>query len=131
MIWRNKVFVNIVPNISVIRIWKFFFKKFKIGRGKIFNNLGFLSFIIFSTFISCKNYYNETIEWTDSLVIETDIVTVKKSQPDFVEIDWENPHILDGQEYYEIEIKNNRDILQMQNFLIFENDKYVGREAKK
>ncbi|WP_396150740.1 hypothetical protein [Flavobacterium sp.] len=88
-------------------------------------------FFIYSTFISCKNYYNETIEWTDSLEIETDIETVKKSQPDFVEIDWLNPLIIDGQEYYEIEIKNNRDILNMQNFLVFENKKYKGREAKK
>lgn len=46
---------------------------------------------------------------------------VKKSQPDFVEIDWLNPLIIDGQEYYEIEIKNNRDTLNMQNFLVFEN----------
>ena len=63
--------------------------------------------------------------------IETDIETVKKSQPDFVEIYWLNPLIIDSQEYYEIEIKNNRDILQMQNFLVFENKKFKGREANK
>lgn len=88
-------------------------------------------FFIFSTFISCKNYYNETMDWADNLVVETDMETVRKSQPEFVDIDWQNPIIIDGQEYYEIEIKNNQDILNMQNFLVFENKKYKGRETKK
>ncbi len=88
-------------------------------------------FFIFSTFISCKNYYNETMDWADNLVVETDMETVRKSQPEFVDIDWQNPIIIDGQEYYEIEIKNNQDILNMQNFLVFENKKYKRRETKK
>lgn len=91
----------------------------------------FSLFFLYSIFIGCKNYYNETIDWANSLVIESDIEMVKKSQPDFVEIDWLNPLIIDGQEYYEIEIKKNRDILNMQNFLVFENKKYKGREANK
>ncbi len=89
-----------------------------------------LTILLFSV-TSCKNYYNETMDWADSLVIETEIEMVKMSQPDFVEIDWLNPLFIDGQEYYEIKIKNNRDILNMQNFLVFENKKYKGREAKK
>lgn len=92
----------------------------------------YLITILHFSLVSCKNYYNETIDWADSLVIESDIEMVKKSQPNFVEIDWLNPIIIiDGQEYYEIEIKNNRDILHMQNFLVFENKKYKGREVKK
>ncbi|WP_333694508.1 hypothetical protein [Flavobacterium sp.] len=91
----------------------------------------FSLFFLYSIFISCKNYYNETMDWADNLVVETDIETVRKSQPEFVDIDWQNPIIIDGQEYYEIEIKNNQDILNMQNFLVFENKKYKRRETKK
>ena len=91
----------------------------------------FSLFFLYSIFISCKNYYNETMDWADNLVVETDIETVRKSQPEFVDIDWQNPIIFDGQEYYEIEIKNNQDILNMQNFLVFENKKYKRRETKK
>jgi hypothetical protein len=72
------------------------------------------------------------IDWTSNIEIGTDINTVKENQPDFLEIDWDNPDKYDNRIRYEIiEIKGNRDILKMQNFVVFENKKYVGREYQK
>jgi hypothetical protein len=93
----------------------------------------FILLIFISTFLTgCKNYYNDTIDWTDSIKIGSDIQTVKRSQPDFVEILWDKPLKIDNEKLYEIvKIKGNYDILKMQNFLIFVDGKYQGRESFK
>ena len=92
--------------------------------------------IILTTIIlltsSCKDYYNDMIDWTSNIKTGTDINKVKKNQPNFLKIDWDNPDTLETRIRYEIiEIKGNRDILKMQNFVVFENKKYVGRESQK
>lgn len=84
---------------------------------------------------SCKDYYNDMIQWADSIKVGTDIKEVKQSQPDFVEVDWSQPAIIDtlaNQTGYLIKsIKGNTDILKMENYLEFKNDKYIGRMAHK
>jgi hypothetical protein len=96
------------------------------------NKKSFILLIILTVFSSCKNYYNETISWADNLKQESNIEEVKKLQPSFVEISWSKPLLIANQKYYEItKIDGNHDILNMQNFLVFEDDKYVGREAMK
>lgn len=91
-----------------------------------------LILLLINSLISCKNYYNESIEWADKIKMGTDLETVKKSQPDFLKISWEQPLINDNAKLYEIvEIDGNDDILNMQNFLVFVDGKYQGREAKK
>ena len=55
--------------------------------------LGPLTIVLFM--ISCKSYYNDTIDWMDKIEPGTSLEDVKKSQPNFVEIDWNNPDTLD------------------------------------
>lgn len=89
-------------------------------------------FIILLLLSGCKNHYNEMIEWTDNIEIGTDIQTIKSTQPAFLEISWNNPRKFENEIYYEIsKIDGNNDILNMQNFLVFENGKYQGRQSIK
>ena len=84
------------------------------------------------TILSCKNYYNETINWADNLKKEQNLKDVQNEQPDFIEIDWKNPQIIDNQKWYLItKIKGNRDILRMSHYLVFIDNKYQYRESKK
>ncbi|MDD2987239.1 hypothetical protein [Flavobacterium sp.] len=88
--------------------------------------------IYFTFFISCKNNYNAMLEWTETIEIGSDVQTVKNSQPDFIIISWENPIKNKNQILYEItQIDGNYDILNMSNFLLFIDNKYQGREARK
>lgn len=87
-------------------------------------------FLVFT--ISCKDYHNETIHWIDSIPAGTLIDSVKKQQPSFVEIDWNNPVVHDSIKAFSvIKIKNNRDILNMHYSLIFVNEKFERRESRK
>ncbi len=73
----------------------------------------------------CKDYYNDTIDWINSIKQGVNINLIKKEQPDFIEIDWNNPKIIANEKWYELtKIKGNKDILQMTHYLIFVNDKY-------
>lgn len=86
----------------------------------------------FLLFFSCKNYYNEMIEWSDSIPRGASIDSVKQIQPDFIEIDWNNPLEGDGETRYIItKIRNNHDVLKMENYLVFVNNQYQGRFAQK
>ena len=82
--------------------------------------------------VSCKDYYNETIDWADNLEKEQSFQSVQKEQPEHIEIDWENPQIVDNQKWYPItKIKGNNDILEMSHYLVFIEGKYQYRESKK
>ena len=90
-----------------------------------------LLIVVFSL-ISCKNYYNDSIHWMDNLESELNIKDVQNEQPDYIEIDWENPLIVDDQKWYIISrIKGNNDILGMSHYLVFVENKYQYRESKK
>jgi len=83
-------------------------------------------------FLSCTNYYNEMIDWASSIPKGTSIDSVKLIQPDFIQIDWKNPIIIDSEARYRIiKIKNDNDLLKMGNYLSFINDRYQGRFAHK
>lgn len=72
------------------------------------------------------------IKWTGSIKKGTDKEVVKQNQPNYLEIDWSNPDTINDRIRYEIiNIKGNRDMLKMQNFVVFVDDKYVGRDAIK
>jgi len=45
---------------------------------------------------SCINYQREMLEWSSNIPIGTDLKTVKKDQPEFLEIDWGNPDTIDN-----------------------------------
>jgi len=95
------------------------------------NNVFFLS-ILLLILTSCKNYYNDAIEWTDNLEAGINIENVKKFQSDFIEIDWENPQIINNEKWFLItKIKGNKDILEMSIYLVFVENYYLGREIKK
>jgi len=82
--------------------------------------------------VSCKDYYNETIDWVDNLVQEQSFKDVQNEQPDYIEIDWENPQIIENQKWYLItKIKGNNDALGMSHYLVFVDGKYQYRESKK
>jgi hypothetical protein len=90
--------------------------------------------LLFSLFaiLSCKNYYNNTIHWIDSIPQGAQIDSVKQSQPSFVEIDWEHPQYFDSSKsYYVKKIKNSYDVLKMSHRLVFVNDKFKMRISKK
>jgi hypothetical protein len=81
---------------------------------------------------SCKSYYNDTIDWMDKIELGTSLEDLKKNQPDFVEIDWNNPDTLNEGLRFRIEkIKGNNDILSMSHYLLFSNNKYIGRQSVK
>jgi hypothetical protein len=81
---------------------------------------------------SCKNHYNEMINWTDNIPLDTPIDSVKKLQPDFIVIDWNNPNKSDSiKSFTIIKIKGYSDVLHMTNTLNFVNEKYIGRFARK
>ena len=82
--------------------------------------------------VACKNYYNDAIDWMDNIQVGTDIQTIKDSQPDFIEIAWDKPDTFNNElRYAIIEIKGNRDILNMSHYLSFSDDKYLGRSSHK
>jgi hypothetical protein len=92
--------------------------------------LRLLTIVILLT--SCKSYYNDTIDWIDNIETGTNLEEVKKGQPDFVEIDWNKPDTLDNGLRFRIEkIKGNNDILNMDHYLVFSDNKYTGRESTK
>jgi len=83
-------------------------------------------------FMTCKSYYNDTIDWMDNIEHGMSIEEVKSSQPDFLEVNWEKPDTLDHQLLFEIEkIKGNNDILNMSHYLIFVDGEYNGRISRK
>lgn len=91
-----------------------------------------LAILILLFLVSCKNYYNDTIEWADSLEAQLSLTEVQKLQPDFVVIDWENPIVNDTEKWYLIsKIKGNIDMVSISNYLVFINDKFQYREARK
>lgn len=105
-------------------------KSEKIQRNKNLNR--FFVLLIFTLIMSCKNYYNDTIRWADNLEGGLSIDAVKKTQPHFVKIDWENPRIFKDKTWYSItEIDGNNDILGMSHYLVFSNEKYLYRESRK
>ena len=86
----------------------------------------------FTALTACKNFYNDTIKWADNIEKGTDIQTVKKNQPDFVKVLWNNPDTFGyGISYEIIKIKGSNDPLHMQHFLTFIDNKYVGRKSIK
>jgi hypothetical protein len=109
-----------------MRVDRYFFDKMK----KLKSILGLLTIVVFLT--SCKSYYNNTIDWMDKIELGTNLEDVKKSQPDFVEIDWNKPDTLDEGLRFRIEkIKGNNDILNMEHYLVFSDNKYTGRHSSK
>lgn len=92
--------------------------------------LGLLTIVLLLT--SCKSYYNETIDWMDNIELGTRLEDVKTNQPDFIEIDWNKPDTLDNELRFRIKkIKGNNDILNMDHYLVFSDNKYTGRESHK
>jgi hypothetical protein len=91
-----------------------------------------LTILTLTVLTACKDYYNDTVKWTDNIKIGTDIQTVKNNQPDFLEIDWAKPDTIGIESFYLIKkIKGNKDVLAMSNYLVFTNGKYQGRKAHK
>ncbi|WP_010137167.1 hypothetical protein [Ochrovirga pacifica] len=91
-----------------------------------------LSTLLYLIVLSCKDYYNDAIQWTDNLESKLTIKEVQDLQPEFIEIDWENPKIVDNQKWYLIaKIKGNNDILGMSHYLVFIENSYQYRESKK
>lgn len=88
--------------------------------------------MFFFLLLSCKNHYNEMIAWTDTIPKGSSVESVKKIQPGYLEIDWNNPDIFENETRYSItKIKNDYDALGMENYLSFVDGKYQGRFAHK
>lgn len=89
--------------------------------------------LILVLLISCNGNQNKFINWADNLPENSSIENVKKSQPNYVIIDWEHPiKISDNEKMFEVtEIKNSYDALDMNYFLVFRNNKFQYRESKK
>ena len=116
----------ICTNVVAHALDRFSFDRMK----KLKSLLGLLIIILLLT--SCKSYYNDTIDWMDKIELGTSLEEVKRSQPDFVEIDWNKPDTLDEGVRFRIEkIKGNNDILNMEHYLVFSDNKFVGRKSSK
>lgn len=66
------------------------------------------------------------LDWSSCIPAGTDIEKVKKDQPDFQGIDWNNPDTLENgmTRYFITEIKGNNDSLKMEYLLEFENNEF-------
>jgi hypothetical protein len=88
--------------------------------------------LAFLSLTACKDYYNDTIQWADSIPAGTDIDSFKTIQPAFAEIDWNKPDTFREYTTYRIiRIKGNRDMPKMSYSLAFIRNKYQGRWAHK
>jgi len=88
--------------------------------------------LTFSLLLSCKSHYNDTIHWVDNIKIGSDISLVKRTQPNFVTIDWTNSDTINKVVRYKVtKIKGDNDILKMAHYLIFIDNKYQGRQSHK
>lgn len=91
-----------------------------------------ISSFLLLVLLSCKNYYNDMISWADNIPVGTPADSVKKYQPNFIVIDWDNPDKSDSSKSFTIiKVKGNSDVLNMSNTLNFINDRYIGRFARK
>lgn len=75
--------------------------------------------------------YNNTLDWIYSIPQGMNIDSVKKTIPNYIEIDWENPQKNENESIYYINIKWQYDPLNMSNGLVFENGKFKGRDIHK
>ena len=92
----------------------------------------FIGLMVAVIIMSCKNYYNDTIAWADHLASNLSSSEVQSRQPDFIEVDWEKPLMIDDQKWYLItKIKGDRDLLRMSHYLVFTQDKYQYRASRK
>lgn len=93
----------------------------------------FCLLLLFSLVLnSCQNHYNEFIEWSDNIPKNTPIEMVKKSQPDYVIIDWEKPIKISDEEYEYMVTKikgTSFQIIEVSNALNFKNNKYQFRNT--
>ena len=81
---------------------------------------------------SCKDYYNDTMDWIDIIDQGTPLEEVIRKQPDFVKINWEMPDTVGNQvRFWVTEIKGSNDVLGMSHLLVFVDSKYVGLESHK
>ena len=72
------------------------------------------------------------IDWASKIPEGTSIDSVKLIQPDFIEIDLENPQKFEDETRYGItKIKYDYDLLKMEYYLVFVDNKYKGRFAHK
>ncbi len=77
---------------------------------------------------SKENNYNKMLDWMHGIPKGTTIETVKKSQPDFVIVDWKNRDTFPNSYRFDVKPKDYYDILQMSNWLSFDsNGEYIGR----
>tara|TARA_R110001583_G_scaffold84601_1_gene222377 strand:+ start:983 stop:1192 length:210 start_codon:yes stop_codon:yes gene_type:complete len=68
----------------------------------------------------------------DNLESGMNIEAVRESEPDFVEIDWQNPQTVGNEKWYVVnKIKGNNDVLHMTHYLVFVENEYQYRESKK
>ena len=72
------------------------------------------------------------IAWTSSIAKGTSLDSVKQIQPDYIEINWKNPETFKNEQRFIIsKIKGDNDILNMEYYLVFIDNKYQGQFAEK
>ncbi|MEO0789116.1 MAG: hypothetical protein AAFY36_10650 [Bacteroidota bacterium] len=81
--------------------------------------------------VSCENNYNIMVSWSEQIPVGTHMDTVKANTPSGVVVNWQRADTIQDEVYYEVYVKNNYDILGMQNFLVFYSDRFVRRSAIK
>ena len=106
--------------------WEFF-------KSSMFRFLIISTAILFAfCLVGCKDHYNDTIHWMDNIPLGSAVGEVQLRQPDFVEIDWNNPDTVNGAVRFSIrKIKGSSDVLKMEHYLFFINDQYQGRLSRK
>jgi hypothetical protein len=88
--------------------------------------------LITSLFAACTNHYNDTIHWMDRIAPGTSMDSVKRSQPDFVTLDWAHPEQSGNVAYVLVtDIKGSHDTLNMRHELVFRDGKFERRHSGK
>jgi hypothetical protein len=87
----------------------------------------YITFFLALSISFCASPQNEIIEWRDSIPSNIEIEELKKLEhPSSFIIDWKNPEKLDDNRTRYHLTTNTNDILNMDYFIEFENDVYVG-----
>ena len=91
-----------------------------------------LAFLLTLIQFSCKDHYNDTIDWMNKLDSTMTITDVIMIQPDFLEIDWNKADTVDYDIIFDIsKIKGNHDILNMQHSLVFRDSVFRNTMSHK
>jgi hypothetical protein len=79
-----------------------------------------------SILTSCNDHSDDAIIWLNNLETGTSLESIKESQPDFIEIDWNKPDTAGYKSYYKVSVDGSTNILNKTHELVFIRGRFQG-----